>query len=161
MLARPPPPTRRPCPSPPTPSARARSSTSVTPEPWPRSPAAIPDIPEEGARGYRRIHQFHEVWRTAALRLMENSFDNAHFAFVHKNTFGDIAQPRPEKYEIVETDFFDLEYLADVRTTGLQKPYHLDLVLRGIEVRLHGIRSGRHLAECKRSREDLDENNVH
>src|SRR5262249_55956995 len=50
--------------------------------------APIPDIAEEGAAGYRRIHQFHEVWHCAALRLMENSFDNAHFSFVHKGTFG-------------------------------------------------------------------------
>ncbi len=37
--------------------------------------------------------------------MMENSFDNAHFAFVHKGTFGDINQPKPEKYEITETDY--------------------------------------------------------
>lgn len=64
----------------------------------------IPDIPEDGKPGYRRIHQFYDTWNTAALRLMENSFDNAHFAFVHKSTFGDISQPKPEKYEIVETE---------------------------------------------------------
>ncbi|MDU3133636.1 MAG: Rieske 2Fe-2S domain-containing protein, partial [Bradyrhizobium sp.] len=63
----------------------------------------IPDIPEDGKPGYRRIHQFYDTWNTAALRLMENSFDNAHFAFVHKSTFGDISQPKPEKYEIGET----------------------------------------------------------
>ena len=36
---------------------------------------------------------------------MENSFDNAHFAFVHRGTFGDNAQPKPSKYEIEETDY--------------------------------------------------------
>jgi phenylpropionate dioxygenase-like ring-hydroxylating dioxygenase large terminal subunit len=35
---------------------------------------------------------------------MENSFDNAHFAFVHKATFGDISRPKPSRYEIEETD---------------------------------------------------------
>jgi phenylpropionate dioxygenase-like ring-hydroxylating dioxygenase large terminal subunit len=76
----------------------------------------IPDIPEEGAPGYRRIHQFYDRWNTAALRLMENSFDNAHFAFVHKGTFGDINQPKPEKYEITETDYgFDAETLITIR----------------------------------------------
>ena len=59
----------------------------------------IPDVPEDRMTGYRRIQQFHDVWNTAPLRLMENSFDNAHFAFVHKGTFGQIAQPKPEKYE--------------------------------------------------------------
>jgi phenylpropionate dioxygenase-like ring-hydroxylating dioxygenase large terminal subunit len=63
------------------------------------------DIPEDGAPGWRRIHQFYDRWNTAPLRLMENSFDNAHFAFVHSATFGDITQPKPRKYEIVETDY--------------------------------------------------------
>jgi len=36
---------------------------------------------------------------------MENSFDNAHFAFVHRGTFGDMAQPKPKRYEIVETEY--------------------------------------------------------
>ena len=65
----------------------------------------IVDIPEDGAPGWRRIHQFYDVWNTAPLRLMENSFDNAHFSFVHKGTFGDKNQPKPEKYEIHETDY--------------------------------------------------------
>jgi len=76
----------------------------------------IPDIPEDSTPGYRRINQFYEKWNTAALRLMENSFDNAHFAFVHKGTFGDINQPKPEKYEITETDDgFDAETIITVR----------------------------------------------
>ncbi len=101
----------------PIPDARARSFRAQTrygyvwvalDEPL----SDIPDIPEERDRGYRRIHQFYDKWNTAALRLMENSFDNAHFAFVHKGTFGDINQPKPEKYEIVETDYgFDAETL--------------------------------------------------
>jgi phenylpropionate dioxygenase-like ring-hydroxylating dioxygenase large terminal subunit len=78
--------------------------------------ADIPDVPEDRDSTYRRIFQFYSQWNTAALRLMENSFDNAHFAFVHKNTFGDIAQPRPEKYEIVETDYgFEAETIVTVR----------------------------------------------
>jgi hypothetical protein len=51
---------------------------------------------EEAALGYRRIHQFDETWNTGALRLMENSFDSAHFAFVHKGTFGQAGQHKPE-----------------------------------------------------------------
>ena len=38
---------------------------------------------------FRRIPQFYEVWRCAGLRLMENSFDNAHVNFTHRGTFGD------------------------------------------------------------------------
>ena len=61
--------------------------------------APILDAPEEDDPAYRRIPQFYEVWNTSALRLMENSFDNAHFAFVHKGTFGQLDQPLPEKYD--------------------------------------------------------------
>jgi phenylpropionate dioxygenase-like ring-hydroxylating dioxygenase large terminal subunit len=75
----------------------------------------IPDVPEDSDPGYRRIFQFYDRWNCAALRLMENSFDNAHFAFVHKATFGDITQPKPEKYEIVETDYgFEAETIVPV-----------------------------------------------
>lgn len=62
------------------------------------------DIPEDGAPGFRRIFQFYEPWSTAPLRLMENSFDNAHFSFTHRGTFGDQAQPAPSSYDITETD---------------------------------------------------------
>jgi phenylpropionate dioxygenase-like ring-hydroxylating dioxygenase large terminal subunit len=76
----------------------------------------IPEIPEDNDPKYRRILQFDERWNCAALRMMENSFDNAHFAFVHKTTFGDINQPKPEKYEIVETDYgFEAETIVPVR----------------------------------------------
>ena len=63
------------------------------------------DIPEDRDGAYRRIFQFYETWHTAPLRMMENSFDNAHFAFVHQATFGDAAQPKPQSYELVETDY--------------------------------------------------------
>ena len=65
----------------------------------------IPEIPEDSDPAYRRIQQFYETWNTAALRMMENSFDNAHFSFVHRATFGQADQPRPERYELIETDF--------------------------------------------------------
>ena len=63
------------------------------------------DIPEDRDPAFRRIFQFYETWRTAPLRMMENSFDNAHFAFVHGSTFGDASQPKPKIYEVVETDY--------------------------------------------------------
>jgi phenylpropionate dioxygenase-like ring-hydroxylating dioxygenase large terminal subunit len=66
--------------------------------------APIPEMPEFGAPGWRTIFQFHEVWATAPLRALENSFDNSHFSFVHRATFGVAAQPKPSRYEITETD---------------------------------------------------------
>ena len=63
------------------------------------------DIPEDRDPAFRRIFQFYETWETAPLRLMENSFDNAHFSFVHSATFGIANQPKPERYELTETDY--------------------------------------------------------
>jgi phenylpropionate dioxygenase-like ring-hydroxylating dioxygenase large terminal subunit len=75
----------------------------------------IPLIPEDGAPGYRRIQQFHDVWRTSPLRFMENSFDNAHFSFVHKGTFGQLDQPEPEHYRLEETDDgFEAETVVEI-----------------------------------------------
>ena len=77
--------------------------------------APIPELPEDTDGAYRRIQQFHDDWRTSPFRLMENSFDNAHFAFVHKSTFGQISQPVPEKYEIKETDYgFEAETIVTI-----------------------------------------------
>ena len=92
--------------------------------------APIPDVPEDRELGFRRIQQFHDVWKTAPLRLMENSFDNAHFAFVHKGTFGQMSQPKPEKYELNETDYgFEAESIVTIanppmayRVTGTTAP---------------------------------------
>jgi phenylpropionate dioxygenase-like ring-hydroxylating dioxygenase large terminal subunit len=91
----------------------------------------IPDLPPDGDPSFRRIHQFDEKWNCGAMRMMENSFDNAHFAFVHKGTFGDINQPKPEKYEITETDYgFVAETVVQVknppmaaRITGTTEPW--------------------------------------
>jgi len=49
----------------------------------------IPQIEEWDDPRMRRIPQFYEAWRCAGLRLMENSFDNAHVNFTHRGTFGD------------------------------------------------------------------------
>jgi phenylpropionate dioxygenase-like ring-hydroxylating dioxygenase large terminal subunit len=64
--------------------------------------ADIPEVPEFGAPGWRTILQFHEVWATSPMRALENSFDNSHFSFVHRATFGVAAQPKPSRYELVE-----------------------------------------------------------
>lgn len=92
--------------------------------------ADIPDFPEDADPAYRRIMQFHETWKTAPLRMMENSFDNAHFSFVHKATFGQLNAPKPSKYEIKETDHgFEAETIIAInnpvkayRVTGTTAP---------------------------------------
>ncbi len=77
--------------------------------------APIFDVPEADDPGFRRIDQFNERWETSPLRLMENSFDPAHFSFVHRGTFGNAAQPKPSLFEITETDYgFMAETIAEV-----------------------------------------------
>ena len=59
----------------------------------------IPELPEASKPQFRQIPQFYEVWNCSGLRLMENSFDNAHPHFVHHKTFGDRQNPVPPKFE--------------------------------------------------------------
>jgi phenylpropionate dioxygenase-like ring-hydroxylating dioxygenase large terminal subunit len=66
--------------------------------------APVPELPEFGAPGWRTIFQFYETWGTSPLRVLENSFDNAHFSFVHRATFGVAAQPQPSRYELIERE---------------------------------------------------------
>ncbi len=82
---------------------------------------AIPDFEEE-AEGFRQIFEFYEPWSCAGLRLMENSFDNAHFAFVHRASFGDQGHPEPAKLEIDEyPDGFLFRSEVPVRNPEAQK----------------------------------------
>src|SRR6185295_8260642 len=64
--------------------------------------APLPELAEFDAPGWRTIFQFYERWATSPLRALENSFDNSHFSFVHRATFGVAAQPKPSRYELVE-----------------------------------------------------------
>lgn len=83
--------------------------------------AGIPEFEEE-ARGFRRIPQFYERWDCAGLRLMENSFDNAHFAFTHKASFGDMHKPVPASLTLTPTDYgFLFETKVEVRNPEVQK----------------------------------------
>ena len=62
----------------------------------------IPEIEEWNDPAFRRIPQFYEVWRCAGLRLMENSFDNAHVNFTHRGTFGDPGDAGETRFEMDE-----------------------------------------------------------
>ncbi|MES2510465.1 MAG: aromatic ring-hydroxylating dioxygenase subunit alpha [Pseudomonadota bacterium] len=92
--------------------------------------ADIPDIPEFSDPAYRTIFQFYERWQTSPMRALENSFDNSHFSFVHRATFGVAASPKPSKYELVENDTgFYAETVIDAanperyqRISGVREP---------------------------------------
>lgn len=66
--------------------------------------ADIPAVPEFDAPGWRSIFQFYETWATSPMRALENSFDNSHFSFVHRATFGVAASPKPSRYALVDSD---------------------------------------------------------
>ncbi len=81
--------------------------------------APIPAMPEFDDPAFRTIFQFYERWATSPLRALENSFDNAHFSFVHRATFGVADQPKPSKYELVENDGgFCAETVIDAANPG-------------------------------------------
>jgi len=73
----------------------------------------IPYIPEADQPNTRLIPQFYEQWKCSGLRLMENSFDNAHFSFVHAASFGDQQQPIPASLEIIPLEY-GLQFKAQV-----------------------------------------------
>ena len=92
--------------------------------------APIPEFPEDAQPQFRRIFQFYEEWHTSPVRVMENSFDNSHFSFVHRATFGLYDQPAPSRYELVESDSgFEAETIVPIanppvshRITGTTEP---------------------------------------
>jgi phenylpropionate dioxygenase-like ring-hydroxylating dioxygenase large terminal subunit len=83
---------------------------------------SIPEIPEAGQPGFRQIDEFCEPWNCSALRVMENSFDNAHFSYVHRASFGDIQNPEPSEFTFTEHDWgFEAHSLVPVLNPDLQK----------------------------------------
>jgi phenylpropionate dioxygenase-like ring-hydroxylating dioxygenase large terminal subunit len=82
----------------------------------------IPDIPEASDPAYRRVDEFYEVWEAPGLRIMENSFDNAHFSYVHAKTFGILEEPEPAPLKIEQTrDGFIMRALVPVKNPDIQK----------------------------------------
>jgi phenylpropionate dioxygenase-like ring-hydroxylating dioxygenase large terminal subunit len=82
----------------------------------------IPEIPEAADARFRRIPQFYEIWECAAMRFMENAFDAAHIAFVHRKTFGDQADPSIPTAEIKPFDGgFRFHSESQVRNPDIQK----------------------------------------
>ena len=85
--------------------------------------ADIPTIAEADDPQFRYIPEFYEVWHCSGLRLMENSFDNAHPQFVHEQTFGLQQAPVPPTPDtFTETcDGFKMTYRLPVKNTDIQK----------------------------------------
>jgi phenylpropionate dioxygenase-like ring-hydroxylating dioxygenase large terminal subunit len=97
--------------------------------------ADIPHIPEAGDTRFRRIDEFHEVWAAAGLRVMENSFDNAHFTYVHAATFGIAEDPRPAPVTIEDTDWgFVMRSEAPVNNRGISRELLKDANERTVRI---------------------------
>ena len=88
----------------------------------------LPQIEEYDDPAFRSIRQFDEVWAAAAPRLVDNSFDPAHIAYVHKATFGTPANARVDAPHIEITD----EGLR--MTTELLVENHLEIAQRANQI---------------------------
>lgn len=64
----------------------------------------LPDIEEFDDPSFRFVRQFDETWACAATRLVDNSFDPAHVAYVHQATFGTPANARVDAPHIEVTE---------------------------------------------------------
>jgi phenylpropionate dioxygenase-like ring-hydroxylating dioxygenase large terminal subunit len=97
--------------------------------------AEIPDIPEAADPRMRRIDEFHEPWAVAGLRIMENSFDTAHFSYVHAATFGIPEDPRPAPVRIEDTQWgFVMHSEAPVNNRGISKELLRDASERTVRI---------------------------
>ncbi len=88
----------------------------------------LPEIPEFEADGFRTVRQFDEIWAAAAPRLVDNSFDPAHVAFVHKDTFGTPDNARIDPPEISFTDV-GLEARTEMRVEN-----HLEVAKKANQI---------------------------
>ncbi|WP_223066962.1 aromatic ring-hydroxylating oxygenase subunit alpha [Paenibacillus caui] len=77
----------------------------------------IPEFKRFGEPGFRQIHEFYHVVNCSGLRMMENSFDNAHIAFVHHNTFGDNNDPIPAEINLVQNEW-GFEMFSEINVTN-------------------------------------------
>jgi phenylpropionate dioxygenase-like ring-hydroxylating dioxygenase large terminal subunit len=79
----------------------------------------IPDLAEASLPGFRQVDQFYETWDIGALRLMENSFDSAHIAYVHRATFGDVSRPEITARQVTQVEYgFESTMSAEVKVCG-------------------------------------------
>jgi nitrite reductase/ring-hydroxylating ferredoxin subunit len=65
----------------------------------------IPDLPEYGAEGWRTVPEYEWLFDCSAAHLIENNFDPAHVAFVHRKTFGTPAKARFDPPEVRRTAY--------------------------------------------------------
>lgn len=65
----------------------------------------IPPLPEFDAEGWRVVPEYEWMFDCSAAHLIENNFDPAHIAFVHRKTFGNPAKAEVPLPELARTTF--------------------------------------------------------
>ncbi|MEO0508599.1 MAG: aromatic ring-hydroxylating dioxygenase subunit alpha [Verrucomicrobiota bacterium] len=96
--------------------------------------------PEAGNPDYLRFTMGPELWDCSAGRAIENFIDNAHFSYVHRNTFGqESSATQGAEYAFSENDYemtMEFDYLAHnpddspiEDTNQLQRHMHRTLFL--------------------------------
>ncbi|MBA2649596.1 MAG: aromatic ring-hydroxylating dioxygenase subunit alpha [Legionella sp.] len=74
----------------------------------------IAEFPEAHLENYRLFECFYETWKTTSLRVVENELDMAHFAIVHRGTFGDPTHSLPLHAEITDLGEYSLNLHAEL-----------------------------------------------
>lgn len=62
--------------------------------------AGIPVLPELEDAEYTLIHELMDVWKASAPRIIDNSLDVSHVAWVHRNSVGTAASPKLSDYKV-------------------------------------------------------------
>ncbi len=65
----------------------------------------LPDFPEAEDPGYRWLSLPPLDWNTSAARQVDNFLDVSHFPFVHRETFGNAAEPEIPEIPVRTTDY--------------------------------------------------------
>lgn len=84
-------------------------------------PAAdLPVVPEDTDRSFRRIVHPMEAWATAVTRMVDNFNDVAHFAWVHRGTFGSDATRRVAPVALEQLgDWYGWQYEVTAANAGV------------------------------------------
>jgi phenylpropionate dioxygenase-like ring-hydroxylating dioxygenase large terminal subunit len=83
---------------------------------------SVPVLPECEDAGYTVIHELMEVWAASAPRVVDNALDVSHLSFVHRNSIGDIENPKLHGLAVQRTGSgLTMEVSYRSRVTAQQK----------------------------------------
>lgn len=94
----------------------------------------IPAVPEFGEAGWRYVPEYEWMFECSAAHLIENNFDPAHIAFVHRKTFGNPARPEVATPQLVRTGY---GFVVDSRVPVENRPGSAERTERSTTSELH------------------------